>query len=446
MKKLLFLLGVGISLTSYAQTPATATDAKKTEVKKAAETPATWGIKFGGFLRNDMYYDSRQVVSARPANQGELLLYPANKSLDANGKDVNDASSFNMTSITSRLTGMVTGPDAFGAKTSGILEAEFFGNANGNENVFRLRHAYAKLDWDKTQLAFGQYWHPLFVTDCFPGVISFNTGMPFQPFARNPQIRLTQKLSSTFNLIVAAVSQTEAFVSPGSSTGIALGSAAATQTFLNDAVIPNLHAQLQYKTPALVAGVALDYKSLRPALKVQSAPAASTYLATDENVTSTTLEAYAKVTTKHFVVKGEYVSGQNMYDHLMMGGYLAYGAAPNITYKPLQVNSMWFEILGTGKSVIPGLFVGYTNNEGSADANSTSVATYARGIAANAASLDHVLRVAPRIEFVSGKFKFGTELEITSAGYGTANTAGKVSTVSADVTNTRVLFVTTYSF
>ncbi|MEY4278210.1 MAG: hypothetical protein RL377_214, partial [Bacteroidota bacterium] len=45
-----------------------------------------------------------------------------------------------------------------------------------------------------------------------------------------------------------------------------------------------------------------------------------------------------------------------------------------------------------------------------------------------------------------GKFKFGTELEITSAGYGTANTAGKVSTVSADVTNTRVLFVTTYSF
>ncbi|MEN9697295.1 MAG: hypothetical protein RLZ56_716 [Bacteroidota bacterium] len=445
MKKLIFLLGLGCSLASYAQTPANTTDAKKPEVKKTAENPSTWGIKFGGFLRSDMYFDSRQVVAARPANQGELLLYPANKSLDANGKDINDAASFNMTSIASRLSGMVTGPDAFGAKTSGLLEAEFFGNANGNENVFRLRHAYAKLDWDKTQLAFGQYWHPLFVTDCFPGVISFNTGMPFQPFARNPQVRLTQKLNSSFNLILAMVSQTEAFVSPGSSTGIALGSSAAAQTFINDAVMPNLHAQLQYKTPALVAGVALDYKSLRPALKVASAPSASTYVATTENVNSTTLEAYAKITTKDVVIKGEYVRGQNMYDHLMMGGYLAYGAAPNITYSPIQVNSMWFEIAGTSKTLIPGLFVGYTNNEGSTDAGA-AVASYARGIAANGASLDHILRVAPRLEFVSGKFKFGTELEITSAGYGTANTTGRVPTVNADVTNTRVLFVTTYSF
>lgn len=445
MKKLILLLSMGCSVATYAQTPATTTDAKKAEVKKAADNSANWGIKFGGFLRSDMYFDSRQVVSARPANQGELLLYPANKSLDANGNDINAVPSFDMTSITSRLSGVVTGPDAFGAKTSGLLEAEFFGNANGNENIFRLRHAYAKLDWEKTQLAFGQYWHPLFVTDCFPGVVSFNTGMPFQPFARNPQVRLTQKLSNSVNLILAAVSQTEAFVSPGSSTGIALGANAAAQTYINDAVVPNLHAQLQYKTPTLVAGLALDYKVLRPAMKVASTPGATTYLSTTENVSSTTLEAYTKVTTKNVIIKGEYVRGQNMYDHLMMGGYLAYGTAPNITYKPIQVNSMWVEVMGTGKKVIPGLFIGYTNNEGSTEGGN-AVATYARGITANAASLDHVLRIAPRMEFVSGKFKFSTELEVTTAGYGTANATGKVPTVSTDVTNTRVLFVTTYSF
>lgn len=445
MKKLFFSLCVMCSIAAIAQTPATTNDAKKSEVKKTTENPATWGIKFGGFLRNDMYYDSRQVVSARPANQGELLLYPANKLADINGNDINATPSFNATSITSRLTGIVTGPDAFGAKTSGILEAEFFGNANGNENVFRLRHAYAKLDWENTQLAFGQYWHPLFVTDCFPGVVSFNTGMPFQPFARNPQVRLTQKLGNGFNLILAAVSQTEAFVSPGSSTGIALGASAGAQTFINDAVIPNLHAQLQYKTSSLLAGVALDYKSVRPALKVVSAPGATTYLATSENANSTSLEAYAKITTKDIIVKGEYVRGQNLYDHLMMGGYLAYGAVPNITYKPIQVNSFWFELVGTGKKVIPGLFVGYTNNDGSVEGG-TSAATYARGISANAASLDHIFRVAPRMEFVSGKFKFSTEVEVTSAGYGTANTTGRVPTVATDVTNTRLLFVTTYSF
>jgi hypothetical protein len=445
MKKLILSLCVLFSIAANAQTPTTTGDQKKAEIKKPADNAATWGIKFGGFLRNDMYYDSRQVVSARPANQGELLLYPANKSLDINGKDINASPSFNATAITSRLSGVVTGPDAFGAKTSGILEAEFFGNANGNENVFRLRHAFAKLDWEKTQLAFGQFWHPLFVTDCFPGVVSFNTGMPFQPFARNPQVRLTQKLGGNFNLILAAVSQTEAFVSPGSSTGIALGASAGAQTFINDAVLPNLHAQLQYKTPALVAGFALDYKSIRPALKVVSAPGATTYLATSENMNSTSLEAYAKITTKDVILKGEYVSGQNLYDHLMMGGYLAYGTVPNISYKPIQVNAMWFELIGTGKKVIPGLFIGYTNNNGSTE-TAAAVASYARGIAANAASLDHIFRVAPRMEFVSGKFKFSTEIEVTSAGYGTASSTGKVATVSTDVTNTRLLFVTTYSF
>lgn len=421
----------------------TVTPADKATVKPADKdkTAPTWGAKIYGFIRNDIMFDSRQVTSARPGNQGELLLYPANISKDANGKDVNAASSITMLSITSRLGVNVTGPDAFGAKTSGLLEAEFFGNANGNENVFRLRHAYAKLDWPTTQLAFGQYWNPLFVTDCFPAVISFNTGMPFQPFARNPQIRLTQKLGKDFNLILAALSQTEAFVSPGSSTGIALGSAAASQSFVNDAVIPNLHAQLQYKSKSFLAGAAIDFKELRPALKATSG---TSVVSTDERVSSTTFELYAKLMTKDVIVKAEYIAGQNMYDHLMFGGYLAYGTTPNITYKPMGVTSYWAEIYGTGKKVIPGLFFGYAKNNG---ANTTgAVASYARSVAANGTSIDNVLRIAPRVEFVSGKFKIGTEIEYTAAAYGTAGSDGKVTGNLDKVNNTRLLFTTTFSF
>ena len=421
-----------------AQTGATS-DAKPTE--KKADASSTWGIKLSGFLRNDAFYDTRQVTSARPANQGELLLYPTNVSNDANGKDINAAPSFTMSSICTRLTGTITGPDAFGAKTSGLFEAEFFGNANGNENTFRLRHAYAKLDWATTQLGFGQYWHPLFVTDCFPGTVSFNTGMPFQPFARNPQIRLTQKLGKEFNLILAAVSQIEAFTSPGSSTGVALGASAASQTFINDAVIPNLHAQLQYKSKSFLAGAAFDYKSLRPALKATSG---TTTVSTDEKVNSTTFEAYAKLSTKDVIVKAEFVAGQNLYDQLMFGGYLAYGTGTNITYKPMGVTSYWFEIAGTGKKVIPGLFFGYAKNNGASATG--AVASYARSVAAGAASIDNVLRVSPRMDFVSGKFRFGTEIEITNAAYGTAGTDGKVTGTTTSVTNTRFLFITVYSF
>lgn len=415
--------------------------AQSSPAKPTENNSATWGIKLYGFVRNDIMFDTRQVTSARPANQGELLLYPANVSKDANGKDVNAASSFNMLSIASRLGGSITGPDAFGAKTSGILEAEFFGNANGNENVFRLRHAYAKLDWPKTQLAFGQFWHPLFVTDCYPAVISFNTGMPFQPFARNPQIRLTQKLGKEFNLILAALSQTEAFVSPGSSTGIALGSLSASQTFANDAVIPNLHAQLQYKGKMLIAGAALDFKELRPALKATSG---SGVVSTNEKVKSTTIELYAKLMAKKITVKAEYIAGQNMYDHLMFGGYLAYGTSPNVTYKPMGVSSYWAEIAGTGKKIIPGIFIGYAKNNGAK--TSGAIATYARSVASNGVSINDVMRIAPRIEFVSGKFKIGTEVEYTAAAYGTAGSDGKVTGTLTKVNNTRLLFTTTFSF
>lgn len=421
------------------------TNAQSTSADKKTETP-TWGIKFSGFLRNDVFYDSRQVISARPANQGELLLYPTNVANDVNGNDINAAPSITMLSITSRLTGTITGPNAFGAKTSGIFEGEFFGNANGNENAFRLRHAYAKLDWKNTQLAFGQYWHPLFVTECFPGVVSFNTGIPFQPFSRNPQIRLTQNLGSGFNLILAAVSETEAFSSSGSSTNIALGAPAVSQLYANNAVIPNMHAQVQYRSNSLLMGAAFDFKSLLPALKVQSAPGASTYVSTNEKINSFTFETYAKLTTKDVVVKGEFVSGENTFDQLMIGGYLAYGDAPNITYKPIRVNAYWFEVAGTGKTIVPGFFFGYTKNNGAVDAGAISSVAYTRSVAPKAASIDNVLRIAPRLEIVSGKFKFGTEIEITSAAYGTAGTDAKVTGNTNSVTNTRILFVSTFSF
>jgi hypothetical protein len=440
MKKLVLPSLLFCSLLLFFKTPE-ANAQTATPAAKPAETTPTWGIKFYGFVRNDVMYDTRQVVSARPANQGELLLYPANILKDLNGKDINAASSLDMLAITSRLGGTITGPNAFGAKTSAILEGEFFGNANGNENIFRLRHAYAKLDWAKTQLGFGQYWHPLFVVDCFPGVLSFNTGMPFQPFARNPQIRLTQKLGKEFNLIIAALSQTEAFVSPGSGTGAALGVSTPSQTFINDAVIPNLHAQLQYKGKALLAGAAFDFKELRPALKATSG---SGIVSTNEKVKSSTFELYAKLNTKNVIFKAEYVAGQNMYDHLMFGGYLAYGTSPNISYKPMGVSTYWAEIMGTGKKVIPGIFIGYAKNNGASVGG--AVASYARSVAANGASIDNVLRIAPRLEFVSGKFKIGTEVEYTAAVYGTAGSDGKVTGATNKVNNTRLLFVTAFSF
>jgi hypothetical protein len=398
-------------------------------------------VEFSGFLRNDVFFDSRQVVSSRPASQGELLLYPAAVSKDANGKDINATPSLTMLSVASRATATITGPKAFGAKTSGLFEGEFFGNVNGNENVFHLRHAYAKLDWKNTQLGFGQYWHPLLNPECFPSTEGYSVGIPFVAFGRNPQIRLTQKLGEHFNLIVAALSEIEIFSSPGSSTGIALGSSSAASTYINNAVVPNLHAQLIYKNKSFLWGIALDYKSLQPALKDSLG---GKYYAVSTKVNSLSFETYAKLTTKDVVAKAGFVAGQNLYDMIMLGGYFAYGTHGNITYKPDRVNSCWVDVAGTGKKIIPGIFFGYTKNNGASE--SGAVTSYARGITIGGTSLDNLWRISPRCDFVSGKFKFGTEVEFTSAAYGIAGSNGKVTGGTTSALNTRLLFVTTYYF
>jgi hypothetical protein len=401
-----------------------------------ATTPATapastdnWGIKFTGFVRNDVMFDSRQMNSAR---EGDLSLYPKDTLLDSDGKDINAAPTIHMLAITSRLTGTITGPDAFGAKTSGILEAEFFGNFDGGINEFRLRHAWAKLDWTNTQLAFGQYWHPLFVTDCYPGTINFNTGMPFQPFNRSPQVRLTQKVGK-LNIIVAAVSQRD-FAS------VAPSGYAATDPARNSA-IPNAHLQLQYKSTKLIVGGAVDYTAIRPRLSSGAPVKVSKELAT-----GLSFEGYVRVNLKPVTIKAEVVMGENLTHHVMIGGYLAYvndTVSKLETYESTKTSSYWIDIAGTGKKVVPGIFVGYTKNDG---ASLNAKTAYGRGIAVGGRALDFVYRISPRVEFISGKFKMALEIEYTAAQYGHVTTDAKVFDQKETVANTRALFTTTLSF
>ena len=45
-----------------------------------AQPSNSWGAKVYGFVRNDIMYDSRQIISAR---EGDLSLYPKDKAPDA---------------------------------------------------------------------------------------------------------------------------------------------------------------------------------------------------------------------------------------------------------------------------------------------------------------------------------------------------------------------------
>jgi hypothetical protein len=374
-----------------------------------------FGIKFHGFVKTDIFYDSRQTVDAR---EGHFLLYPKDEDLDDLGADINAASKFNILSIQTRLKGVITGPDIWGAKTSGLIEGAFFGNIKTDINGFRLRHAFVKLSWPKTELLAGQFWHPMFVAGCFPGTVSFNTGAPFEPFARNPQVRFTKKFGKV-NLLATALEQVD-FVSTGPH--------GARRTYLINSM-PELNLRLEYKSEKFYTGLGGNFKRLKPTLSI------STYtnndnitLKANDYVSGMSFYGFVKIAPKPVTVKLYGVYGQMMYSMTMLGGYAVSGADSipvsgnyaysSFNYTPINTMSFWFDFNTNGKKLKVGLFAGYTKNLGTSDKKylfpDGAGQTYARG-----ANIAYAYRIAPRLIYNTGKFRIAPELEYTVAAYAT---------------------------
>ncbi len=380
-----------------------------------------FGIKFTGFVKNDFFFDSRQTVAAR---EGHFLLWPAPEKLDPNSIDINAKSNLNFLAVQSRLTGKISGPDAFGARTSAVIEGAFFGHSNSDVNGFRLRHAYGKLNWEKTELIFGQTWNPMFVTACFPGVVSFNTGAPFQPFARNPQIKLIRTMGA-LKLSLTAFTQRD-FTSAGGSA------------LLRNSSLPEVHFGASYNkkgTTEVLAGLGASYKTLIPRLQT------NTLFAANESVSSYITEAYLKFKCPSITFKLEGVYGQNTYDVLGISSFALVSMDPDTDhreYTALSSMSIWSELHTNGKTVQFGLFGGYTKNLGAGQEVLTTQFGTRSGI-------DYVYRIAPRVLFNSGKVRIATELEYTAASFGNYDIDGSVSN-AVQVANMRVLVAAYYFF
>jgi len=103
--------------------------------------------------------------------------------------------------------------------------------------------------------------------------------------------------------------------------------------------------------------------------------------------------------TKPLVIKMQWIYGQGLNDHLVMGGY-GISKIDTLTneheYLPLNYLSGWINLQTTGKTWQGSLFAGYTKGYG-AEQNIVG-AVYARD-----ADIDYVYRVAPMISYINGK-------------------------------------------
>ncbi|MCU0362916.1 MAG: hypothetical protein MUE32_06130 [Bacteroidales bacterium] len=412
MKKSIFLLlltGAGF-LSLHSQTP-----------------DPSWGIKFSGFVKNDIFYDTRQSGASNGIREGHFYLYPDNVLNDSEGNDLNANPSFHMLSIQTRLKGDISGPDAFGAKTSGVIEAEFFGTSESDINGFRLRHAYVKLDWAKSSLLAGQYWHPLFPTESFPGTVSFNTGAPFTPFSRNPQVRFTAVFGKV-SAIATAYAQRD-FVSSGPDGG--------SNKYMRNSGLPGFNGQVRVAAGEKVtAWAGFDYKNLRPELRT------SLNVETNERIGSIAAFANVKFKTTPFTLSVMGIWAQNASDLVMIGGYAVTGTADPVSgareYTNYSTLNGWADISTNAKKVNAGLFAGYSRNLGASDDVTGSF--YGRGN-----NISHIFRISPRVTVTEGRFTVSAEIESTTAAYGTAGSDGLVTNAEG-VSNLRILLATIFRF
>lgn len=406
----------------------------------AQEKEPDFGIQISGFVKNDFFWDSRQTVAAR---EGHFLLWPSPELMSTDNLDINAQAGFNFLAIQSRLKATVTGPDAFGAKTSAVIEGDFFAQSDANINLLRLRHAMIKLNWQHTEILTGQYWNPLFVTSCFPGTVSFNTGTPLQSFARNPQVRLTQTIGS-IKIVAAALAQRD-FSSRGPDPADP-SKTMVSSTFLRNSRIPDLHLQAHYHSgnaesgKTLDMGVGIAWKTITPRLS------SATGYRVKESVSGITALAFSKLTLTPITIKLQGRYGENIADVLSISGFAVKAIEDPVTgqqsYTPLQNITVWGEIHTNGKKVQAGLMGGILRNLGTKETMSDP-GNPVYGLGTNIAFL---YRVSPRVVFISNKTKLALEVEYTTAGYGTGHDLDYLPQSIQPVTNLRGLMSAIYAF
>ena len=162
----------------------------------------------------------------------------------------------------------------------------------------------------------------------------------------------------------------------------------------------------------------------------------------DESLGSWAGMGYAKLRTPGLTLKAEGVYGQNLYNLTMLGGYavskVTDPAKNSLDYAGLNTLSLWAEAHTNGTKWQTGLFAGYSKNLG---AGRTLIGPdFSRGF-----NIGYVYRIAPRLVFNEGKFRFASEVEWTAAGYGTPDAKGVVKDIK-ETGNLRLLLATYYFF
>ena len=208
----------------------------------------------------------------------------------------------------------------------------------------RYRHAYGQLSWKKADLLLGKSWNPLAAVH-FPSILGLHTAIPFRPFGRGDQVRVTYRPTDKISILMAALIQTE--------HRSALEGSAAGDVRSNP--IPDMHLQLFHKTDNLLVGLLSEYKITRPATFTTGTLGK---FVTKETVSSFALGGILDYKKDLFNAKASVLYSQNLSELYIAGGYATTSidaTTGHRTYSPSNSVSSWVN-LTYGKKWIAGVF------------------------------------------------------------------------------------------
>lgn len=412
-------------------------------------------MEFYGFVRFDSFIDTYKGLNA--ANE-QFFIVPQYVGVDTNGKHINQTPTYNFSAMATRVGVRITGPEILKAKTTANIETDFAGDLGLNPAMLRVRQANAVFSWSKSSLLVGQTWHPFWSGKVFPIVGGLNTGAPFQPFNRSPQIRMDYKPNPNVILSGALVSEFQyksyGFSKIDSMYPSAMYCSDKSEIFNRNAAIPEMIVNAELNDGGFTIGAGTSLKYIQPTLyTVEMVPGKDRKkFVTTELLRSLSFVGYMQYSKNKFTIKSKAVLGQNMTHLNIPGGYGVKSVNPTtgeMTYTPYNSFTSFINAV-YGSKYLVGIFAGYMQNLGTKDAlyNFGSAAAPEAVTPGLVPKIASIYRVAPSFSVNISKLRLVVEYEMTNATYGTGNIniSDGLYSSSVDALNHRALLMMMYSF
>lgn len=368
MKRIVLLLCACVGAVS-----AMAEQADSTKVKKESHS-----LNLYGFARAEMYVNSRENYEAKG---GIISLYPKPIELDDYGFDKNAKVNAGFLAITSRV-GLKYTYNIDDLSLGAHIEGDFCGTSTYID-IFRLRHAYAFVNYKNHSVLAGQSWHPYY-DGVFPNVLTLNGGTPTGIINRSPQIRYDYSVMPELRLTAAFVSEGVKGIRPEAIIGLARSKDGWKYGVMGEYRYLNIEHTF----------VSDKGTTVRP-----------------QPLHSFSGTAYTEYRKDKWMFNARVMGGQNISHLVILGGYgLVSEDTETLTAKYSNLNQLaTYACASYGSKWKVNLFAGYLKNFGTSESCS---ALYGTGV-----NVADVIKTAASVEYNYKGLNVALECEYSNAAY-----------------------------